>query len=174
MIDRWRLWAAGALLGTMAVVLVWAVVDRSGDRSTTLPETATTTSVESPTGLPTTLPSDDAAAVESALEATLTAWGAFAVTGDLALLAPHVAAHGPRMATFAEEAAVLVADPIGPPDYSVIIDAGEVLVVDDTASTDRTVTFRRPGELDQVYRWMFTFRLIDDRWQLWSVTDETS
>lgn len=162
----WRMWAVIALLAGLSVALAWAVMSRWSPADTMPVDPA---NVDRAT-VPEPSVASDAADVEAALVEVLEAWGAFAVTGDLALLDGFVSPDGPRMRTFREEARALQADPPGPPNYRLTADPGRVRIITPEAITDRTVTFRRPGEADQVFAWRLIFRFEQGRWKLWSVT----
>lgn len=162
----WRMWAVIALLAGLIGALAWAVASRASptDAVPVEPVDVDRVTVPEPSMAP------DAPDVEAALVEVLDAWGAFAVTGDLTLLDGLVSPDGPRMCTFQEEARALQADPPGPPDYRVTAGPGRVRIFTPEAITDRTVSFTRPGEADQVFAWRLIFRLEAGRWKLWSVT----
>ena len=108
-----------------------------------------------------------------AVEAALTAWGEFAVTGDLELVAEVFDVAGPQYAQLRQEAAALAADPIGPPPYVFTLTDPSLRRPDpDRAVVVADVALERPGEATQVFRWRIVMRWVGGDWLLWTVRDE--
>lgn len=135
-----------------------------------IPATATTasaTTITVTTVAPATGSSPPSTAPLSVLEIVeegLSAWGRFATSGDLGEMTPWFHADGPQYARFVEEASDLLASPLGPPHYSVILTEEET---EGSVVTGRVV-FARTGEPSQSFRWRIVVR---DR-QIWTVAEE--
>lgn len=169
----WRVAVALAVVAglTAALVLVtWRPT--AEEQATAEPSTA----APSPTATPPPAPSDLAPqpeALRSDLGAALSAWGEFAVSGDLALLDPHFAAAGPQLAQLATEAGTIAAGPPGPPPYLFeVTDYGGVAVDGGVAEVVASIRLTRPGEEEATFRWRIELRWdpAASRWQLWTVT----
>jgi hypothetical protein len=106
-------------------------------------------------------------ATRSAIEA----WGAFATTGRGASLAPWFATDGPQYRLLQQEAAGLSTQATGEPAYAVEVKDPAVVARSRTeAVVAATVTWSRPGEASQEYRWEVVLRPGDrGRWVLWTV-----
>ncbi len=122
----------------------------------------------------TTTPSGVTVAVPDPLdvvEGALVAWGAFAVTGDMAVLESWFDPKGPQYRQLAAEAEELAAVPLGPPSYSVAM--FDPVVVEGEGETRVTgrVVFSRPGEASQSFAWDVVVRGPDDRLRIWTVSE---
>lgn len=108
-------------------------------------------------------------ATRSAMEA----WGAFASTGRVAGLGPWFATDGPQYRLLQQEGAGLAAQAKGEPAYAVEVKDPAVVANDRTeAVVAATVTWSRPGEASQEYRWEVVLRHGQHgRWLLWTVRD---
>ncbi len=119
---------------------------------------------------PTTAALSPEAAVLDAMDRALAAWGEFAVTGDLTLVAGFFVVHGPQLEQLRGEAAALLAEPLGPPPYVFEVhdpvvtmeDPGEAIVA-------AQVVMARPGEPPQEFDWRIHLHQTGDTWQLWTV-----
>lgn len=107
------------------------------------------------------------AATRSALEA----WGAFATTGRAASLAPWFATDGPQYRLLQQEGAGLSMQETGRVPYAVEVRDPTVVARSRTeAVVAATVTWSRPGEARQEYRWEVVLRPGGrGRWVLWTV-----
>ena len=125
---------------------------------TTIAEVTTTTVVLSP--------------IEAARDA-LSAWGRFAVSGDLDRLDGFFHRNGPQWRQLAAEAETLADEPPGPPRYTVTLRQPRVVERDrDRAVVRGRVTFARRGETTQGYRWDMVMVPGDaGNWLLWTVVD---
>jgi hypothetical protein len=108
-------------------------------------------------------------ATRSAIEA----WGAFATTGRAASLAPWFATDGPQYRLLQEEVAGLSTQGSSETAYAVEVKNPTVLARTRTeAVVAATVTWSRPGEASQQYRWEVVLRPGDrGRWVLWTVRE---
>jgi hypothetical protein len=125
---------------------------------TTIAEVTTTSVVVSP--------------IEAARDA-LSAWGRFAVSGDLDRLDGFFHPDGPQWRQLAAEAETLADEPPGPPRYTVtlrqprIVERGR-----DRAVVRGRVTFARRGETTQRYRWDLVMVPGDEGdWLLWTAAE---
>ena len=108
-------------------------------------------------------------ATRSAIEA----WGAFATTGRAASLAPWFATDGPQYRLLQQEGAGLSTQATGGSAYAVEVKDPTVIARGRTeAVVAANITWSRPGEASQEYRWEVVLRPGDDgRWVLWTVRD---
>jgi len=112
------------------------------------------------------------AAVLADLDAALTAWGEFAVSGDLSVLDATFAGDGPQRAQLATEAAAIAADPPGPPPYLfTVVDHDQPVVEAGVAVVVATIELVQPGSATSSFRWRIELRWDSAaiRWQLWTV-----
>ena len=192
----WRLVAVAMFLGALAGGIVVAMRPQpvtKHPQPTTIgaaPTTGTTataavsddlkstTSRASATTVPspaTTLPppADVAATeLEQTAVAALNAWGVFAVTGNIAVVADLFDPAGPQYGTVLEEAAALAAEPIGLPGYTFTMGAISL----DRPRQQRVVltgpvTMTRPGEADQQFVWRIHLRWSGTEWRLWTIDE---
>lgn len=109
-----------------------------------------------------------------ATRSALDAWGEFATTGSVARLAPWFATNGPQYRLLQQEGAGLSTPATaGSSPYAVEVKDPTVVARTRTeAVVAATVTWSRPGEAGQEYRWEVVLRLGDQgRWALWTVRD---
>lgn len=109
-----------------------------------------------------------------AARSALDAWGEFATTGSVAGLAPWFATDGPQYRLLQQEGA-------GPSTPATAVSAPYAVEVKDPTVVARsrteavvaaTVTWSRPGEASQDYRWEVVLRPGQDgRWAVWTVRD---
>lgn len=133
---------------------------RSG-ASTTIPAAPTTT----------TVPAPDMHDPVEATRTALTAWGDFAITGDLTRVRLLFSAGGPQLTQLEDEAARITrpADP-SVPGYLVTLSEPSTSVHDTTATVAGTVVWTHPAEPDQTYRWAIEMHKADDgAWRLFTV-----
>jgi hypothetical protein len=102
-----------------------------------------------------------------AVREALSAWGQFAVSGDLGSLAGYFDPAGPQYRQLASESVRLRAAPLGGPAYEFLLAEEEV----SGDVVDGRVTVRRPGEPDQVFRWSIELRRSGGRWLVWTVSN---
>lgn len=96
----------------------------------------------------------------------LSAWGRFAVTGDLRDLDPWFASDGPQYARFVEEATGLR---VGGPAYAVDIHSTALEVRGSRAFVRGRVTFARNEGPARSYDWTFTLERNGGSWIIWTV-----
>ena len=131
------------------------------------------TATSSPT--PTILPPPDDVELRDVLPAAqraLSAWGEFAVTGDLTLVGDTFDPNGPQYQQLMEEAVTLAADPLGPPPYVFAMGEAEL----ERPRAQRVilvgpVSTSRPGEPDQSFNWRLHLRWSGTDWLLWTVEE---
>ncbi len=108
-----------------------------------------------------------------AVEAALVAWGEFAVTGDLDLVATTFDRAGPQYAQLRSEAPALAADPLGPPPYVFTLSEASLhRPALDRAVVVGDVTLDRLEEPTQSFRWRIVMNWVGGEWLLWTVRDE--
>jgi hypothetical protein len=112
------------------------------------------------------------AELEETAVAALDAWGVFAVTGNIAVVADAFDPAGPQYGTVLEEAEALAAEPIGLPGYTFAI--GETTL--ERPRPQRVVltgpvTMSRPGEADQQFSWRIHLRWSGTAWRLWTIDE---
>jgi hypothetical protein len=166
----WGLPAAIAVAGLLAiavlVVAVFPVLTRGPD---TQPPPSSATPAD--TNLASTAVTVEGDERVAAAEAALTAWGQFAVTGDVELLEGSFDTTGPQYRALVDEAAAIAADPPGPPPYDVELETASV----EEASANEAVVavavaWARPGEPDQRFAWNLVMRRSQTgQWLLWTV-----
>ena len=161
---RWGRPLAIAIVATLAlIVLVRTVGPGRMSRRPVGPQAAVTS---------TTVPSQDPRI--KIAEATLSAWGRFAVSGQLSDLGDLFDPDGPQ---YQQLVADVLASPDPPyqPRYDVTlndtrlreVDAGRVVV-------EGVVRWTRRGEAEQRYVWELELRSQDGaHWRLWTVRDST-
>lgn len=101
----------------------------------------------------------------------MAAWGRFAVSGDLEVVAPWFSAHGPQWRQFESEAPGLAAEPLGDPPYTVLVDNPVVAGHDSDERVEARVTFVRTGEASQTFDWVILLRREGGDWKIWTVDD---
>jgi hypothetical protein len=97
-----------------------------------------------------------------AATAALTAWGAFAGSGDLEALTATFARVGPQYARFLDEAPTIE---VGQP-YSFTIGSAQVI---SPGLVRAAVTVTRPGEPIQRFVWDIELVAESGRWKVWTV-----
>ncbi|MBT8212222.1 MAG: hypothetical protein KJN71_03650 [Acidimicrobiia bacterium] len=184
----WRVALALILIGSMAGGALWLLLsDRQGDSGLGSVPPPVATSIQtsdtsqpgesdgsavasSPTSTTTGLASDESAILLAATNA-LTAWGEFAVSGDLAIVQPYFATDGLQMEQFRDEAPALAADPAGPPPYDFLLSDPSVAVLQDSAVVSVFVVMSRAGEPDQMFDWDISLIRDGTDWLVWTVSD---
>lgn len=176
-VDRWRIVAASSVLATLSFFVVFQL-SQPGP-------------VAAPIGTPAerapaALPTDDAtpgiaaidedAEVLAAAEAALTAWGAFASTGDVEPLAAHFHTDGPQYRQLLSEAPRIAAAPVEDRTDRYELTLVDPVVVDPSVGPDRTVSgdvvLTRGGETAARYEWDLLLRPTGTgTWAIWTVTD---
>lgn len=118
----------------------------------------------------TRLPSDTDDEIFAAAGAAMSAWGQFAVTGDVALLDAHFHSAGPQYRQLVAEAPT-IADVVrhgGP--YEVATTGSVSRLSVGRAEVRATVVWQRPGEPDQRTSWIIEMRRSPDgAWMAWTV-----
>ncbi len=183
----WKLIVAVAAVAVLAVAVIVAqrpssqVVSPTGPSSTSIGDRATTGSTvdgsagagtgdDAPTD--TSIPSGaPAAEVVDDLEAALTAWAAFAGSGEVAVLADTFVIDGPQHRQLAEEVGALGDTTAGSYRFDlinpVVPEPTEEVVVVSSA-----VQFTQPSGDAFTYDWNIEMRWDDttSRWRLWTVS----
>jgi hypothetical protein len=192
-----RLWPGLVVVAALATVLGAVVITDRGDpplapalpaltqlSTTTVASRSATTQLPTATQLPATaVPETTVARVTTtsvvktpigAARDALSAWGRFAVSGDLDRLDGFFHPDGPQWRQLAAEAETLADGPPGPPPYAVTI--RRPVMVEwgrDRAVVRARVTFARRGETPQRNRWDLVMVPGDDGdWLLWTVVDQ--
>ena len=119
-------------------------------------------------------PDPDAEIVGAAAEAA-SAWGRFAVSGNLATLADHFVEDGPQYRKLMAEAVGIKASASGGDAYQVVT-KGNVVDSGETAAVVRAdVVWKRDGESDQTLDWLVDLRKgPNQRWQVWTIRTAAS
>ncbi len=177
------------LLGALAVILVVlavgagakAVLGGGGDNTATTQTTQTsgtadpnaTTNTSSGDPAATTPPAQVPKEVVDAMNAALTAWGQFAVDGNLETVRPYFLNDGPQFDRFQVESPEIKAKATGGPAFSFAMssDAQWTSTEDGNWVAKGTVTVSSPGKRQQTYPWEITVsRLTENEpWKVWSV-----
>lgn len=151
--------------------------------TTAVPPTTTTQSPTTTTEAPSTsvAPTTTVAATSSTIAVSpivaareaLTAWGRFAVSGDLDRLEGFLHPDGPQFEQLAAEAGTLADEPLGPPPYTVMLVGPRIVELGPSGAVVRGgVKFARQGEPTQRYRWDLVMVPGEDGdWLLWTVVD---
>ncbi|HEX2370255.1 MAG TPA: hypothetical protein VHM94_13585 [Acidimicrobiia bacterium] len=145
--------------------------------TTAVSSTTTTQSPTATTEAPSTAvaPTTTTVAVSpiTAAREALTAWGRFAVSGDLDRLEGFLHPDGPQFEQLAAEAGTLADEPLGPPPYTVMLVGPRIVERGPSGAVVRGgVKFARQGEPIQRYRWDLVMVPGEDGdWLLWTVVD---
>ena len=142
---------------------------------TTLPQVADTT--RAPVVIPAAPPPAELTLedVLPTVEAALAAWGEFAVTGDLSLVAATFDHGGPQYTQLRSEAPELAAEPLGPPPYVFTMIEPVLRRPDlDRAAVVTDVALDRLDEPTQTFRWRIVMRWVGGNWLLWNVKEEAA
>lgn len=99
----------------------------------------------------------------------LSAWGRFAVSGDLEQVAPWFSAEGPQYARFVEEATT---PRVGGSAYSVGIQSPEVEEKGSRVLVSGRVTFARADQPTRTYDWTVVLERQHGSWVIWTVKDQ--
>lgn len=190
---KWGMPVAIAVVGVLVLGVGWTVLRSGGASSASsaapivaTPTTSvreTHTSTESPlvrggasTTIPaapttTTVPAPDMHDPVGATRTALTAWGDFAITGDLTRVRLLFSAGGPQLNQLEDEAARITrpADP-SVRGYLVTLSEPSTSVHATTATVTGMVVWTHPDEPDQTYRWAIEMHKADDgTWRLFTV-----
>lgn len=123
---------------------------------------------------PTTVPSDPTGDVQEAGAAALTAWGRFAVSGDLAILSDHFHGDSPQSSLLAEKAADLAVDPLGEPPYHLAMANPTIEHPSPGMATMKgPVTATRGEEASSVFDWRLVLVWSDESrsWLVWTLEE---
>ena len=194
--EPWRLVVASvfvlALAGAVAAVVMMGDGDAAvavGTVPTAPPPPTTTTALPATAAAPTTVPVPVVTTtplelpppeivldreIFAAAQRALAAWGEFAVTGDLDVVADTFDPDGPQYEQLVGEASSLAANPLGPPPYVFAMGTPEI----DRPRPRRLiltgpVVLSRPGEPDQLFTWRLHLRWSGTEWLVWTVDDVT-
>lgn len=177
----WGMLAAVIVVGALALGTGWTLLQSDGASSNAPPSAASTptTEVDAPAtteaplvggGSSTTMPPPVAADLHDPIEATraaLTAWGEFAVTGDLSGVRLTFVAGGPQLGRLEQEATRI--QPTDAAGYQVSLTDASVEEAAGVATVTATVVWARASEADQQYRWAIELHEIDGAWRLFNV-----
>jgi hypothetical protein len=176
---RPRRMAAFALTAMLAMGVLGATLsgDRSDDESvapdgsvaasSSIPYPSTATSeIVSTSGVPTTSFGEGGSDPVTVIRQALSAWGRFAVSGDLAEVEPWFVVGGPQYEQFLTEAGA--GGSAGGTAYRVTFEPLATHSADPNRMRGRVV-FVRTGEPSQVFDWWIVLRRRDDRLQVWTV-----
>lgn len=130
--------------------------------------TTMTSSTSTTAGGETTTLVEAEADPSSVIQEALSAWGRFAVTGDLAEVEPWFVIDGPQYRQFEDEAAA--AQRVGGDAYRVTFEQAESDPVDPNRVRGRVV-FVRSGEASQSFDWWIVLRDADGRSLVWTVEE---
>ncbi len=146
----WKLIVVLAALTTFAALVGFVVFVRGGSSS---PSSSSSTQ---PNGTSSTLSANDPRVAAS--QKALTAWGKFAVTGNLDLVKGTFDPSGPQYAELQKEVPALQANPAGDPPYQyTLVAPTSIDTSDKTKATIRGVVhITRPGESEQKLAWDIT------------------
>ncbi|MGI8683586.1 MAG: hypothetical protein ACR2MO_00525 [Acidimicrobiales bacterium] len=172
---RWGLPAAIAVVGLLLLgVLVVVVLPAVTGGSTAPPGATAVTRGRATPGSTVPVVKEDPR-IAAAREA-LNAWGEFALTGRLDVLAGRLAPDGPQYRLLADEASQLSNQPKVGPAYAITMEDPTVTASGSTeAVIAATVIWSRPGEAGQSYRWELVLRPDDrGRWLLSTVRDRST
>ncbi|HEY2960605.1 MAG TPA: hypothetical protein VGM21_20740 [Actinomycetota bacterium] len=172
-----RMWFAVLVLVVILIGLWWLIFRGlfQGDRLTKVPTPHTTVAAPSQSSPATGFSAADQRVIGGAQRA-LTAWGDFAVTGDLAKLDDTFWKEGPQREELAKEASGLKSKHLGSPPYKFALAPSRVLGAPEGQKIVRgTVKVSRPGEQEQTFQWDVYMRKVPgsnpERWRLWTVAD---
>lgn len=174
--------AAAAVVAALAAALAWTgVLDHSPPRdppgsvapsappsvpvTVRSPSTVATRRADRPIVRTTAVERD----VLTVVTEGLAAWGQFAVSGDLAHVAPWFDAGGPQFAQFEDEAGNLSIEPLGNPPYTVLLEDPVVDRIGADAAVVGRVIFVRTGEPSQSFHWRLVVREGIDGPKIWTV-----
>ncbi len=161
---------AGGLIAALAVVILgtWKAgpgeARSQSDRSVVVGSVTTSSVPRDPVSSAsvTTRP----AGLVDVVRRGLSAWGRFAVTGDLGEVELWFATDGPQYARFVDEAG---GARVGGPAYSVDLQSPEVEVKGSTAFVRGQVTFARAEEPSRSYDWTVVLERREESWVIWTV-----
>jgi hypothetical protein len=159
-VSPWRIAAAIGLIVLLTAVLVWQVVDWSGNDDRASEEVT----VDTP---PSPVVSDEDLWIGAAHEA-LDAWAVYASTGDLAVVEGFVDPDGPQYAQLLAEASTLVP---GGGVYSFILEDPTAELRDGFPVVTALVVISLDGDSIEELAW--DVHLIENggRWLLWTVEE---
>lgn len=185
----WGMPAAIVVVGVLVLAVAWTAL-RSGGASSA---PSATSAVTTPTTAQSAGPAADGLAVRgstpvaaaqpatmvprhdmrdpvAATRVALSAWGEFAVSGDMTAVRLSFAADGPQLAQLEDEAARVAAAPTSSGAYLVTLTDPRQEVGSGIATVTATVTWSRNGESDQTYLWAIELRQLQDQtWRLFTV-----
>ena len=162
----------GSTASAPALVVQSTVTTLPGPPSTLSPTTTvpapTTSSASVPSSvIPLENPDDE---MRQSIEQALTAWGAFAGSGDLDSMVPFFFEDGPQWESLVAEADSFV----GGEPLEVTGDERSLTFNDASGVYRATVTFAGPGVEPVVVNWAIELRRdADGSWKIWSVLDDT-
>lgn len=160
---------AGAGIALAIGVALSVQLAHSGVGSTDTAQTAA--SQPAPTRAPRPAAPAEPPVVVAARNA-LSAWGRFAVSGDLSDVSPYFTADGPQYWRFERNAPRLSAHPLGAPAYSFDFPNPAIVPVRaDRVIVRGTITFTRAGEQVRTFYWDLKMQWSESeqRWLVWTV-----
>jgi hypothetical protein len=116
-------------------------------------------------------PDPAAASVLRATNLALEAWGQFAVSGNLDLVARTFDQSGPQFTRFIHESRLITPKPAGPPAYVFAMAAPKVMPGPNLRAriVRGEVVVTRDGEAERRYGWDLVMRNAAGRWVVWTV-----
>jgi hypothetical protein len=174
-----RMWFAVLVLIVILIGLWWLIFRGlfDDDPLTKVPSPSTTVTAPATTaaGGGGQFSAADQRVIEDARRA-LTAWGEFAVTGDVGKLKDTFWTDGPQYQKLAKEAPALKSKNIGPPPYKFTLTPAQVMDAPGGMKIVRgTVRVTRPEEQTQTFRWDIYMKRVPEsnpeRWRLWTVAE---
>jgi hypothetical protein len=172
-----RMWFAVLVLVVILIGLWWLIFRGlfQGDQLTKVPTPHTTVAAPPKSSAATGFSAADQRVIAGAQQA-LTAWGEFAVTGDLGKLGDTFWKEGPQYQELAKEAPALKSKHLGSPPYKFTLTPSRVLDASGGQKIARgTVNVTRPGEQEQTFHWDVYLRKAPgsnpEQWRLWTVAD---
>jgi hypothetical protein len=169
-----RFWLLAILL-VVILLLLWWIIFRGlfqGDKLSPIP--AATTRAAPATSQPPKLSATDQRVVAGASSA-LTAWGRFAVSGDLSQLDDTFWKQGPQYKRLVTEVPSIRKRGAGPPPYQFTLTPKQLLPGPAGQRIVRgSVRMSRPGETTQSFSWDIYMRPVQGSgaghpWRLWTV-----
>ena len=167
-----RFWFLLVILVVVLLVLWWIIFRGlfQGDKPSQIP--VATTAAAPGTSQPLKLSAEDAKVVAAA-QSALTAWGKFAVSGDLSELDDTFWKQGPQYKRLATEVPGIRKRNAGPPPYQFTLTPRRLLPGPAGQRVVRgSVRMSRPGEPTQSFSWDIYMQRVPGAghpWRLWTV-----
>lgn len=188
----WGMPLAIVVVGALLLGVAWTALGTPGSTSASSSGAVVSTPTSAPTApsaqtplvqgrataiqvAPTTMPALDLHDPVNAARASLTAWGDFAATGDLAHVRSVFAVGGPQLAQLEGESTRGAPAAASAAPYIVTLIDPQTAVASTTATVTGKVVWSHPTEADQTYRWAIELHLdADGAWRLFTVRTASS